>query len=211
MIKKRHHSHHDYEKESADYYDQVAVKFDKSWDGFLSGFFKRYIAKNLQLPKNARVLDVGCANGQLLALLAQKGVIHGSGLDISPQMIKIARARHPEFYFERGSAQKLPFENKSFDILVCSASFHHFPQPHGFLEEAKRVLDENGRLVIAEIRLPFLTDAYNRRLQKHSTEGDVRVYRPYELRKLFEEAGFKLVVAKKHFQIQYYELRRERL
>ncbi|MDM5143303.1 putative methyltransferase YcgJ [Lactococcus lactis] len=88
-------------------------------------------------------------------MLNRKEKIFGSGLDISSEMIKIAQVKHPNFTFKQGSAQKIPFNNESFDLIICSASFHHFPLPELFLIKAECLLRPNGRLVIAEIHIPL--------------------------------------------------------
>lgn len=179
---------------------------------FIEFFFKKYIGTNLSIENNAKVLDIGCANGTLLDQLNKKSTIQGTGLDISPEMVNIARKRHPEFDFIVGSAQHLPFPSQSFDVIICSASFHHFPDPELFLREAKRALKENGRLVIAEIRIPFydVRKIYNRYIEKKSTEGDVKVYGQKELLDLFRATNFEVVVHKNQLQIQYYELKKLR-
>lgn len=194
-----------YEKLSEIYYNHHAKKFDRSFDGFLSGFFKRYILKNLELPEHANVLDVGSATGRLLKMLASKYQFEGVGLDISSQMTEIAQAKYPEFSFVTGSAQQLPFDNQSFDVLICSASFHHFPSPETFLKEAERVLRPGGRLVIAEIRIPIFRRLYNAYIQRFSREGDVQVYDFETLRDLLYGADFVLVKGQKKVQIQYFE------
>ena len=194
-----------YEKLSETYYDDHAKKFDRSFDGFLSGFFKRYILKNLDLPTNAKVLDVGSATGRLLTMLASKQPFEGVGLDISSQMTELAQKQHPEFSFVTGSAMQLPFEDQSFDVLICSASFHHFPSPETFLKEAKRVLKPGGKLVIAEIQIPIFHGLYNGYIRRFSTEGDVKVYTFDELMTLLEAAGFVLIKGQKQLQIQYFQ------
>lgn len=200
------HKHHDYESESEQFYDHIANNFDHTFDGFLARFFKKFIKKNLEFPEQSRILDVGCANGTLLGMLNEKHTILGNGLDISSEMVKVATKLHPEFTFKRGTAEEIPFESTSFDLLICSASFHHFPNPKRFLSEAKRLLAADGRLVIAEIHIPVVTKIYNWRLNRFSTEGDVKVYTPKELVKLFENNGWKINRKKIFFQIQYYEL-----
>ena len=45
---------HDYERESEDFYDHIARRFDHSFDGFLASFFKRFIIKRLKKFKNLR-------------------------------------------------------------------------------------------------------------------------------------------------------------
>ena len=194
-----------YEKLSETYYNRLAKKFDRSFDGFLSGFFKRYILKNLELPEHANVLDVGSATGCLLKMLASKYQFEGIGLDISYQMTEIAQNQYPEFSFVTGSAMQIPFEGQSFDVLICSASFHHFPNPETFLREAERVLKPGGKLVIAEIRMPIFHGLYNQYIHRFSKEGDVKVYTFDELMRLLETADFVLIKGRKHLQIQYFE------
>ena len=121
-------------------------------------------------------------------------------------MVKIARIKYPDHKFIQGNAQSLPFEDASYDVITCSASFHHFPDPDRFLEEARRVLASGGKLVIAEIHLPVITRLYNWRLNRFSTEGDVKVYTSRELRQKFEKQGWQLLRKKIFFQIQYYEI-----
>ncbi|MFC4652530.1 class I SAM-dependent methyltransferase [Lactococcus nasutitermitis] len=205
---KKHQHKHDYEQESADYYNQIAEKFDHTFDGFLSGFFKRFIVKHLELADAMSVLDIGCANGTLLSMLAERAKIFGTGLDISEGMVQIARKLHPDFTFQQGSAEVLPFQDATFDVLTCSASFHHFPNPSEFFAEAGRVLKSDGRLVIAEIYIPVVTRAYNWRIRRFNTEGDVKVYTPAELAELFAENGWRIVKRKIFLQIQYYELKK---
>ncbi|GFH41896.1 SAM-dependent methyltransferase [Lactococcus hodotermopsidis] len=195
----------DYEKLSENYYNTHAKKFEDSFDGFLSGFFKRYIVKQLDIPDGSRVLDVGSATGKLLTLLSEKSDFDGFGLDISSEMTKLAQATYPKFEFVTGSAMQLPFENQSFDVIVCSASFHHFPNPETFLAEVMRTLSVGGKLVIAEIRLPIFRQFYNWYLAQFSKEGDVKVYDFDELATLLEKAGFVLIKGQKHWQIQYFQ------
>lgn len=198
-----------YELNSKTHYDKVASKFDRTWDGFLSGFFKRFIVKNLVFPEHAAVLDIGCANGVLLAMLHEKIDFYGTGIDISPEMVRVAQHHYPEFQFFNASAQTMPFPDQAFDILICSASFHHFPDPAAFLTEACRILKPNGRLIIAEIRIPIydVRQFYNRHIETHSTEGDVKVYGESELKALFE-TKFDVIEHKNAWQIQYFDLKK---
>ncbi|MFR7358928.1 MAG: class I SAM-dependent methyltransferase [Dorea longicatena] len=44
-----------------------------------------------------------------------------------------------------GDSENLPFENESFDVVICTNSFHHYPNPHAFMNEASRVLKNGGK------------------------------------------------------------------
>src|ERR1700761_7110564 len=54
------------------------------------------------IPEGLRVLDAGCGTGRLLAALRPR---RGVGIDISPEMIEIARADHPQFEFAVGDVE----------------------------------------------------------------------------------------------------------
>ncbi|MCJ1994334.1 methyltransferase domain-containing protein [Lactococcus piscium] len=194
-----------YEKLSESYYDKHAKKFDRSFDGFLSGFFKRYIVKQLEIKDDMTVLDVGAATGKLLKMLSKYHKFEGTGLDISSEMTRLARQTYPEFQFVTGSAMALPFSDASFDVVICSASFHHFPNPVLFLEVVQGILKPGGKLVIAEIRIPVFHGIYNWYIDTFSKEGDVIVYAVDELYGLLETAGFVLIKSRKRLQIQYFE------
>jgi len=68
------------------------------------------------VPEGARVLDVGCATGDLLAAVHPR---RGVGLDISPSMIEVARAKHPGLEFVVGDVQALELDEK-FDYVILS-------------------------------------------------------------------------------------------
>ncbi|MGY3744828.1 class I SAM-dependent methyltransferase [Oenococcus kitaharae] len=195
-----------YEKLSEAYYDKIAARFDWSIDGLLSYPFKRLINHELHLQHGQQLLDVGCANGRLLALLNRQAKIQATGLDISAQMIALAKKRLPRGRFVCASAERLPFADGEFDYVICSASFHHFPDPDLFLQEAKRCLEKQGRLIIAEVNIPIFHDFYNRHVAATSEDGDVKAYRPSELSVLFQRNGWQIQKRRLIFQIQYYEL-----
>lgn len=71
----------------------------------------------------------------MLELLHQKYPDkHYIGLDLTPEMIKVAQAKklsNTEFIV--GDSENLPFAEDSFDAVICSNSFHHYPNPQAFL------------------------------------------------------------------------------
>jgi ubiquinone/menaquinone biosynthesis C-methylase UbiE len=75
------------------------------------------------------VLDVGRGNGNLLALL-NDGARSLAGADLSPGMIKQARARLGDRVdLKLADSEALPWESGAFDAISCTDSFHHNPNP----------------------------------------------------------------------------------
>lgn len=86
----------------------------------------------------ARVLDVACGPGALVAAAASRDA-DPVGVDISPDMVAFARSRHPNLRFEVADAEALPFADGSFDVAVAAFLLHHVP-------DAQRVVGELARV-----------------------------------------------------------------
>lgn len=94
-----------------------------------------------------RVLDVGCGTGQLVAALAERSV-RAWGVDVSLEMLQVARAKLPRGAFKAAPAERLPFKDGWFDRVVFTLVVHLVDRPAAFAE-ARRVLAPGGRIVIA--------------------------------------------------------------
>ena len=116
------------------------------------------------------------------------------GLDLTPGMIDVARAKQLDnVSFVVGDAEALPFEPRSFDAVLCSNSFHHYPHPERFFAEVARVLRPGGRLVLRDYTsndvAVWLMNNIELPLARLLGHGDVRILKLSELRALVEESG----------------------
>jgi SAM-dependent methyltransferase len=105
------------------------------------------------MPIPLRVLDVGCGTGALLREIVVR-VPYGElyvGIDPSQGMLEEARrTSDPRIRFIRGAAEALPFPDRYFDLVVTSASFHHWVDQRAGLEELARVVSDNGLVVLVD-------------------------------------------------------------
>jgi ubiquinone/menaquinone biosynthesis C-methylase UbiE len=111
------------------------------------------------LQPGQSVLDAGCGTGYLL-LEAEKVIGHGGtavGLDVEPAMIEQAKRRaaktHSHATFEVASIDNIPYPDNSFDVALQTLVFHHLTeaQREAGLAELRRVLKDNGRLLIVDL------------------------------------------------------------
>lgn len=182
---------HKKEAESRNAYNKIADTYDETFDGRFTRVFKDMLTARTVLKENDRVLDVACGNGELLARLNEKCPIRGTGLDISEEMVKVAMKRHPGFEYIVSSCAPMQFADGTFDAITVSASFHHFPDPGLFAREAYRVLKAGGSLYIAEPYYPaFIRILMNVFFLPIYNAGDVKVYSPKELSRIFTAANF---------------------
>lgn len=116
----------------------------KIYDSGKSGIYEmcKYdypkVLKELKNKKFNDVLDCGCGTGPMIEILCEKypDKLY-TGLDLTPEMIKKA------------------FENESFDVIICTNSFHHYPNPQDFFDNAYRVL-RKGEILICDGSLSYM-------------------------------------------------------
>jgi len=94
------------------------------------------------------LLEVGCGNGQLTALLVDKAAAI-TAIDSCGSCIETARKRVNRVKFQVGSGEKLEFADGCFDIVLFSYSLHHQDCIKA-LAEAKRVVRQDGRILIID-------------------------------------------------------------
>ncbi|MFG1706230.1 methyltransferase domain-containing protein [Nonomuraea sp. M3C6] len=101
----------------------------------------------LGLPDGAAVVDVGCGAGRAVHELGERGA-RAIGVDVSEEMIAVARRRWPQADFRIGDAFGLPLEDGEVAGYRAEKVFHELADAAKALEEAKRVLAPGGRVVL---------------------------------------------------------------
>jgi ubiquinone/menaquinone biosynthesis C-methylase UbiE len=114
------------------------------------------------------------------------------GIDLAEGMIHRAvknytGLRNAAFY--QANAERLPLDNETFDVAVCTNSFHHYSNPLSALREVRRVLRTGGRLFILDVTADdILIKIVNCVVAKKEKEH-VRFYSSKEYRIMLREAG----------------------
>ena len=96
-----------------------------------------------------------------------------------------------------GDCEKLPFADRSFDVVICCQSFHHYPNVQGFFDSVYRVLRPGGRLILRDMTaktapVRWFFNHIEMPLINLAGHGDVHVYGTEEVRELCRRAGLVL-------------------
>jgi ubiquinone/menaquinone biosynthesis C-methylase UbiE len=153
----------------------------------------------LRLGAEDRLLDAGCGTG---AASRSAASVAGTvvGIDLSPEMIRQARSLADgirDVHFEIADSERLPFEDGTFTAVLCSNSFHHYPDPRRAIGEMVRVLAPGGRLVLgdacSDLAAARVADVFLRWFEP----GHVRLYRSAELGAFLQRAGLSSVALRR--------------
>ncbi|MBR1797818.1 MAG: class I SAM-dependent methyltransferase [Clostridiales bacterium] len=157
-----------------------------------------YIESELMKEDFTDLLDCGCGTGPMISLLYDKDPDKNyTGLDITPKMIEVARSKNLKgVNWVVGDCENLPFEENSFDVVICSNSFHHYPNPQDFFDSVKRVLRPGGRLILQDYTAPkgvlWLMNHTEMPLANLVGHGDVAARSLQEVRGFCEKSGLKV-------------------
>jgi ubiquinone/menaquinone biosynthesis C-methylase UbiE len=115
--------------------------------------WKTLLKNTIRTNKNLRILDVGTGTGFLALLLAEMG--HKvTGIDISKCMLEKSRQNADKMRlsvdFMHGDAEKLPFDDETFDIVVNRNLLWTMPDPMAAVDEWSRVVKSGGKLVLID-------------------------------------------------------------
>ena len=118
-------------------------------------FSRRCVLDPVMLPRALarsprKVLDVGCGEGRFCRMLRHNGVFP-TGIDPTPPLIAAARARDPGGVYVEAEAERLPFGDESFDLIVSYLSLIDISDVQAAIREMARVLQPGGSMLIANL------------------------------------------------------------
>ena len=137
-------------------FDRQAWTYDTARFGsHARGLYPVLLEQLAQIPHGS-VLDVGCGTGELLREVGLRfPETARTGLDLSANMLAVAREKlGGAVELVQGDAERLPFADGRFEVLLCNDSFHHYPNPGAAAAEFARVLQPGGVLLLGDCTAP---------------------------------------------------------
>ncbi len=140
----------------AEVFSAVSKKYDLFLKLITFGGIDSWQRDLLQmLSQEGNRLDVGTGTGEVLLKSQNRGL--RVGMDLSLEMLRIARGKCKACRFLAGDAENMPFKEGVFGSITLSLVYRHLLNRKAFLKEAKRVLKGGGELGLLDINRFFLT------------------------------------------------------
>jgi ubiquinone/menaquinone biosynthesis C-methylase UbiE len=172
-------------------YDKIAEEYQADRHGF--DHVKELEEFASLLPKNAKVLDVGCGAGIPVAKFLVDSGFEVVGVDFSENMLRLARKNMPQTSFIRKDMTKLDFADNSFDGLTAFYSIIHVPrEKHSLLFKSfNRILKPNGIMLAC-----MGPDEWEATEDYYGTKMFWSQYSPEKSLRLVKDTGFEVIFDK---------------
>lgn len=189
-----------------EHYDAVAGVYDNRYDAERGKLYYTHICNTILslIPVDGYLLDIGCGTGLFTELYTERG--EAAGLDISKRMIEKAVKRLPDHSFVVGTADRLPFQDESFDTCTSLLAFSYLNNPEKMLNEVYRILKPGGTLAVCTLGknlftsgLPAVYSIGEFLKVKKIGVGSFgeRYYSTQEMHSLFTKAGYSDIAIKR--------------
>ena len=129
------------------YYNDLAATYDSnrfhnSYGKYIDHQERLFLHAFLSPRSSGKILDLGCGTGRFLD-------IANFGVDISPNMIEIAKSKFPDKEIKEGSVSGIPFQDGFFDTIFSMHVIMHLNKEitEAFLDESHKKLNTEGRLI----------------------------------------------------------------
>lgn len=183
------------------HHDNVDKQFGSQAQAYLtsavhaSGQDLQRLGERLSSFPHASVLDMGCGAGHA-SFVAAAQVEQVTAYDLSSQMLEVVAGAAKEKRFNnivtcQGYAEKLPFGDSTFDVVITRYSAHHWHDVGQALREVTRVLKSGGVLIVMDILSPGhpLRDIWLQTVEALRDTSHVRNYSSGEWLSMVNEAG----------------------
>lgn len=185
--------------------DEAAAydELDRKWgDVIFQGFAESALWMGV---REGRVLDVGTGSGRIAIRLAKLGSsLSIDGIDLSTSMLELARANAARdqvtnVRFSVGDAKRIPYDDGSFDLVICHQLLHQLPDPVVALREIHRVARPDGAILVRDVRrlpepfmslvMPLWCFGYSNALRRQTSGSFRAALTRHEFAELVRRAG----------------------
>ncbi len=192
-------------KLAEEFYDKIVNLHHEEFNYDLIQYKKWLDLLISMMNKGSKILDLGCGNGRAVKYFIDRGY-KGVGIDLSDEMLKLARANVKNGEFYKKDFTKLDFGNESFDSIISFFALNHIEKAtfKQIMAECKRILKKDGFLLLGMVRGSsegYWVGFYGQNMQLYGAG-----YTKKELSDILNSEGYKILKSEiEHFKGKYFE------
>ena len=170
------------EKTNVKFFNLIAKYYDFFFGNWIRTTHKKAI-NIIKIRNNSKILDAGCGTGNFLRILeSSKKNLNLYGIDISKEMLKIAKGKLKKSKLEIKSVEKIGLKNNSFDYVFSVDAFHHYSNQNLAMKNFYKIIKIGGHLAIVDLSFGLFLNKIFQKIEP----GNNKMYSPEEMRHLFE-------------------------
>tara|TARA_Y100001970_G_scaffold104059_1_gene130384 strand:+ start:8892 stop:9557 length:666 start_codon:yes stop_codon:yes gene_type:complete len=148
----------------------------------------------LILENEKTIIEIGCKYAELKKLLVTNGSqFKYKGIDIDKSTLEKIENYNSSDYICHDVNKGIPLKDNSADYIICMEVLEHLENATFFLDESKRVLNKNGRLILSVPNPYSWNEIYRNMFKKNDTEGHIASFTYQNLNALIKFSGLKII------------------
>jgi len=174
-------------------FDKYAVQYQDKFMNY-EPYIETYRNLSSLLKDDSEILDVACGPGNICKfLLDEKPLLKVHGIDLSPQMVELAKSNNPTAVFEVMDSREISSLNKKYDAIVAGFCLPYLSKQEAtqFIVDARTIIKTGGVLYISTMEGEYENSGY----QSNNTKDEVYIYY-HQAKYLLEEiesVGFEII------------------
>ncbi|MEK6914378.1 MAG: methyltransferase domain-containing protein [Nanoarchaeota archaeon] len=191
------------EESNLKFFNKIAKIYDRGIFRKIKDYRVKNTLKLADVKANSKILDIGCGTGNLLYDLSKDESLKLYGIDLSKNMLKIAREKlRNNAVLKLGNVKNvlLKYKKNYFDYIFIEDTFHHLPNQEKLIDKIKILLNKNGKLIISDLSFSKIGNFIFHNLEP----GNSETYTLKEYKELFEEKKFKNIKQRRFGIISVY-------
>ena len=183
------------ELEVRKFWNSISTQYEQDNENLHYTHHQRYFEAVKYVPEKERIkiLNFWCRLGFLIDYIKEINdeavIING---EIAELLLEKAKRQYENGLFYHGGFHAFPFKSNTFDLVISLETLEHVPRPVTFLTEIRRILKQNGKLVMSlPPRLAEITTPVSNLL--HHGEGPHKFLSSRNVKKLLSRTGFELL------------------
>ena len=182
------------EQKNKRFFNNITKYYDKGIFKNWNRKIERKAIETISIKKNSKILDIGCGTGNLLYLFQeQRKNLKLYGIDISEEMLKIAKVKLKTTDLKLQSVEQINFKSNYFDYVFSVDAFHHYSNYDLAMKNIYRVLKKEGKLIVVDFNFGFIGNKIFHAIEP----GNNKMYSKDEFKKLFKAYEFKNISQKR--------------